>query len=127
MEGTSVRQIKSVYVFCGSNPGKDEEFVKIESNIGRVLVERKIHLVYRGGNLELMGCVETAAHLGGSKVLGVIPRALAIGNTTRKIVGNEILVSCIHKCIYIMIANANTFIALPGDFGTLEKIFQIAS
>ncbi|XVE98379.1 hypothetical protein REPUB_Repub03eG0101800 [Reevesia pubescens] len=127
MEGTSVRQIKSVCVFCGSNPGKDEEFVNIANNLGRVLAERKIHLVYGGGSLGLMGCVATAAHLGGSKVLGVIPRALAIGNIAGKTIGDEILVSCIHECINIMIANADTFIALPGGFGTLEEIFQIAS
>ncbi|XVE98491.1 hypothetical protein REPUB_Repub03eG0111200 [Reevesia pubescens] len=127
MEGTSVRQIKSVCVFCGSNPKKDEEFVNIANNLGRVLAERKIHLVYRGGSLELMGCVATAVHLGGSKDLGVIPRALAIGNTAGKTGRDEILVSCIHECINIMIANADAFIALPGGFGTLEEIFQIAS
>ncbi|XVF17227.1 hypothetical protein REPUB_Repub10bG0101500 [Reevesia pubescens] len=127
MEGTSVRQIKSVYVFCGSNPGKDEEFVNIANNLGRVLAVQKIHFVYGGGSLGLMGCVATVAHLGGSKVLGVIPRALAIGNTDGKTVGDEILVSCIHECINIIIANADAFIALPSDFGTLEEIFQIAS
>ncbi|XVF29413.1 hypothetical protein REPUB_Repub15cG0119100 [Reevesia pubescens] len=74
-----------------------------------------------------MGCVATVAHLGASKVLGVIPRALAIGNTTGKIVRDEILVSCIHERINIIIANADAFIALPGGFGTLEEIFQIAS
>ncbi|XVE93140.1 hypothetical protein REPUB_Repub01dG0164500 [Reevesia pubescens] len=74
-----------------------------------------------------MGCVATTVHLGGSKVLSVIPRALAIGNTTGKTVRDEILVSCIHKRINIMIANADAFIALPSGFGTLEEIFQIAS
>ncbi|XVF23211.1 hypothetical protein REPUB_Repub13aG0017400 [Reevesia pubescens] len=74
-----------------------------------------------------MDCVATATHLGGSKVLGVIPRALAIGNTARKTVSDEILVSCIHERINIMIANAAAFIALPGGFGTLEEIFQTAS
>ncbi|XVE92629.1 hypothetical protein REPUB_Repub01dG0114600 [Reevesia pubescens] len=74
-----------------------------------------------------MGYVAIAAHLGGSKVFGVIPRALAIGNTARKTVWDEILVSCIHEFINIMIANADAFIALPGGFGTLEEIFQIAS
>ncbi|XVE98981.1 hypothetical protein REPUB_Repub03eG0156500 [Reevesia pubescens] len=127
MEGTLVRQIKSVCVFCGSNPGKDEEFVKIANNLGRVLAERKIHLVYGGGNLGLIGCVATTTHLRGSKVLGVIPKALAIGNTTENKVGDEILVSCIHECINIMIATVDAFIALPGCFGTLEEIFQIAS
>ncbi|XVF19685.1 hypothetical protein REPUB_Repub11eG0131800 [Reevesia pubescens] len=74
-----------------------------------------------------MGCVATAAHLGDSKVCGVIPRVLATRNTTGKIVGDEILVSCIHERINIMIAKADAFIALLGGFGTLEEIFQIAS
>ncbi|XVF18938.1 hypothetical protein REPUB_Repub11eG0066800 [Reevesia pubescens] len=74
-----------------------------------------------------MACVATATHLGGSKVLCVIPRALAIGNTIGKTVGDEILVSYRHERINIMIANADAFIALPSSFGTLEEIFQIAS
>ncbi|XVF23329.1 hypothetical protein REPUB_Repub13aG0028600 [Reevesia pubescens] len=74
-----------------------------------------------------MGFVATATHLGGSKVLGVIPRALDIGNTAGKTVWDEILVSCIQERINIMIANADAFIAIPSGFGTLEEIFQIAS
>ncbi|XVE98961.1 hypothetical protein REPUB_Repub03eG0154600 [Reevesia pubescens] len=127
MEGTSVRQIKSICVFYGSNPGNDEEFVKIANNLGRVLAEIKICLVYRGGSLGLMGYVATTSHLGASQVLGVIPRALAIRNTTGKTVGDEIMVSCLHEHMNIMIENADAFIALPDSFGTLEGIFQIAS
>ncbi|XVF38423.1 hypothetical protein REPUB_Repub20aG0100600 [Reevesia pubescens] len=32
-----------------------------------------------------------------------------------------------HECMNIMIENADAFVALPGGFGTLEEIFQIAS
>ncbi|XVF19880.1 hypothetical protein REPUB_Repub11eG0149100 [Reevesia pubescens] len=127
MKGISVRQIKIVCVFCGSNRGKDTEFVKIANNLGRVLAARKIHLVYGGGSLGLMSCVAIPTHLGGSKVLGVIPRALPIGNTVEKIVGDAIMVSCIHECMNIIIENADAFITLPGGFGTLEEIFQIVS
>ena len=69
MEVTSVRRIKSVCVFCGSNPGKDKEFVNIANYLGRVLAEREIHLVYGGGSLGLMGYVATAAHLEVAKSL----------------------------------------------------------
>ncbi|XVF14544.1 hypothetical protein REPUB_Repub09cG0070600 [Reevesia pubescens] len=122
MEETSVRQIKSVCVFCGSNPRKDEEFVKIANNLGRVLAERKIRLVYGGGSLGLMDYVATAAYLGGSQVLGVIPRVLAIRNTTGKIVRDEIMMSCLHEHMNITIENVDSFIALPNGFGTLEEI-----
>ncbi|XVF16954.1 hypothetical protein REPUB_Repub10bG0075200 [Reevesia pubescens] len=127
MEGTSVRQIKSVCVFCGSYPGKDEEFLKVANNLGRTLVERKIWLVYGGGNIGLMGCVATAVQSGGGQNLGVIPRALAIRGIVGKTIGNEILVSCMHERMNIMMENADAFIALPGGFGTLEEIFQIVS
>ncbi|XVF17077.1 hypothetical protein REPUB_Repub10bG0086900 [Reevesia pubescens] len=127
MEITSVRQIKNVCVFCESNPGKDEEFLKIANNLGRILAERKIHLVYGGGSIGLMGYVATAAQLGGSQKLGIIPRALTRRDIIGKTIGNEILVSCMHERMTIMIENADAFIALPGGFGTLEEIFQIAS
>ncbi|XVF09110.1 hypothetical protein REPUB_Repub07fG0062800 [Reevesia pubescens] len=74
-----------------------------------------------------MGCVATAAQSGGSQNLGVIPRALAMKGIVRKMIGNEILVSCMHERMNIMMENADAFIALPGGFGTLEEIFQVAS
>ncbi|KAL5806754.1 hypothetical protein ACOSQ4_029487 [Xanthoceras sorbifolium] len=49
-----------------------------------VLTEKKIHLVYGGGNLGLMGRVSKAAYDGGSQVLGVIPKALSVGGCYRK-------------------------------------------
>ena len=127
MEVTSVRRIKSVCVFCGSNPGKDKEFVNIANHLGRVLAEREIHLVYGGGSLGLMGCVATAAHLGGGKVLGVIPSPLSISKPIGKTLGDEVMVFCMHQRMNIMIANADAFIALPGGFETLEELFQITS
>ncbi|XVE98541.1 hypothetical protein REPUB_Repub03eG0114700 [Reevesia pubescens] len=127
MEGTSVHKIKSVCIFCGSHPGKDEEFLKVAKNLGRTLAERKIRLVYGGGNIGLMGYVATAAQSRGSQNLGIIPRAIAKRNIVGKTIGNEILVSCMHERMNIMMKNADAFIALPGGFGTLEEIFEVAS
>ncbi|XVF18929.1 hypothetical protein REPUB_Repub11eG0066200 [Reevesia pubescens] len=92
-----------------------------------MLAERKIRLVYRGGSIGLMGCVATATQLGGSQILGIISRDLAMRNIIGKTTGNEIMVSCMHERMNIMIENADVFITLPGGFGTLEEIFQIAT
>ncbi|XVF38134.1 hypothetical protein REPUB_Repub20aG0072600 [Reevesia pubescens] len=74
-----------------------------------------------------MGYVAIAAQSGGSQNLGIIPRALAMRGIIGKTIGNEILVSCMHERMNIMMKNADAFIALPGGFGTLEEIFQVAS
>ena len=97
MASSSVPKIKTICVFCGSNPGKEKEFLESSNHLGRVLTKRKIHLVYGGGNLGLMGSVSTAAFLGGSQVLGVIPKALAKVDLIGKTVGEELQVSIISK------------------------------
>ncbi|XVE79921.1 hypothetical protein DITRI_Ditri14bG0096000 [Diplodiscus trichospermus] len=127
MEGNSARQIKSICVFCGSNPRKKCKVSRGSNNLGKVLAKRKIHLVYGGGSLGLTGCVSTAAHVGRSQVLGIIPTALAEGNFVGKIVGEELRVPTLQDRIWKMLDNSNAFIALPGGIGTLEENFQIAS
>ena len=127
MEGASASQFRSICVFCGSSPGKNKEFVEAANNLGKVLAERKINLVYGGGSLGLMGCVSTAAHLGGNRVLGLIPEALAKPDLTGTTVGDEFKVASMHERMARMLSNSDAFIALPGSFGTLEEIFQIAS
>ena len=127
MEGTSTSRFRNICVFCGSQPGKNGDFVDAANNLGRVLAERKLNLVYGGGSLGLMGCVSTAARVGGSKVLGIIPKPLAVENLIGKTVGEELQVLSMHARMANMLFYADAFIALPDGLGTLEEIFQIAS
>jgi hypothetical protein len=127
MASSSVPKIKNICVFCGSSPGKEKEFLESANHLGRVLAERKIHLVYGGGSLGLMGSVSIAVFLGGSQVLGVIPKALAEGDIIGKTVGEELQVSTMSERLSVMFNHADAFIALPGGLGTLEEIFHISS
>ena len=49
--------------------GKKRSFLESANHLGQVLAERKIHLVYGGGSLGLMGGVSKAVFLGGSHEL----------------------------------------------------------
>ena len=55
MAGPSSHHIRNICVFGGSSLGKEKEFFESTNHLGQVLVERKIHLVYGGGSLRLMG------------------------------------------------------------------------
>jgi len=60
MAGSSTNHIRNICVFGGSSRGKENEFLELANHLGQVLAERKIHLVYGGGNLGLMvGCVNS--------------------------------------------------------------------
>jgi uncharacterized protein (TIGR00730 family) len=127
MAGSSVPKIKNICVFDGSSPGKEKEFLESANHLSQVLAERKIHLVYGGGSLGLMGGVSIAAFLGGNQVLEVIPKALAEGYIIGKTVGEELQVSVMSERLSVMFNHADVFIALPGGLGTLEEIFHISS
>jgi uncharacterized protein (TIGR00730 family) len=127
MASSSGHQIKNICVFGGSSFRKEKTFLESAYHLGQVLAERKIHLVYGGGNLGLMGSVSTTVFLGGSQVLGVIPKALAKVDLIGKIVGEELQVSTMFKRMDTMFAHVDAFIALPGGLGTLEEILHISS
>jgi len=127
MTGSSSHHIRNFCVFGGSNPGKEKEFLESANHLGQVLAERKIHLVYGGGSLGLMGGVSIAAFLGGSQVLGIVPKALAKGDIIGKTIGEELQVSTMSDRLNAMFNHVEAFIALPGGLGTLEEIFHISS
>jgi uncharacterized protein (TIGR00730 family) len=83
--------------------------------------------VYGGDNLGLMGGVSIAVFLGGSQVLGVVPKALAEGDIIGKTIGEELQVSTMYDRMTTMFNHADAFIALPGGLGTLKEIFHISS
>jgi uncharacterized protein (TIGR00730 family) len=127
MTGSSSHQIKNICVFGGSSYGKEKEFLESANHLGQVLTERKIHLVYGGGNPGLMGCVSIATFLGGNQVLGVAPKALAKGDIIGKTIGEELQVSTMSDRMNAMFDHADAFIALLGGLDTLEEIFYIFS
>lgn len=70
--------------------GKDREFLRPANNLGHVLYARNINLVYGRGSLELMLSVASSTYLGGTKVLGIIPKALARENIVGKTISSEL-------------------------------------
>jgi uncharacterized protein (TIGR00730 family) len=127
MAGSSSHHIRNICVFGGSSPEKEKEFLESANHLGQVLAKRKIHLVYGGGNLGLMRGVSIAAFLGGSQVLGVVPKALAKRDIIEKTIGEELQVSTMFDRMNAMFNHADAFIALPGGLGTLKEIFHISS
>ncbi|KAH9716760.1 hypothetical protein KPL71_021571 [Citrus sinensis] len=91
---TPNRQFKNICVLSGFNYGKHKEFVEAAIDLGRSIEERKLHLVYGGGNQGLPKLVSEAAFIRGSQVLGIIPRALKpLDSLTDSSTGEELVVS----------------------------------
>ena len=122
-EGSSTHRFNTICVFGGSNLGRDDGFVKVASDLGKVLGAQKINLVYGGGIHGLRGVVASSAFICGSKVLGVLHMETPFKSISANL-GTQLRVSNLHERYGVML-NAEAFIALPGGVETLEGISSI--
>ena len=66
----------SVAVFCGSKFGNNNLFAQHAEEVGLILAQKNIQLVYGGGRNGLMGIVANTVLNNNGKVVGVIPSLL---------------------------------------------------
>ena len=116
--------MKSIAVYCGSSTGDSTAFVNLASELGTVLANRQIRLVYGGGSVGLMGVLADAALAADGEVLGVIPDSLKQKEVHHAGLSELVVVETMHERKAIMVAESDGFIALPGGFGTLDELFE---
>ncbi len=117
--------MKRLCVFCGSSAGDDPAFAEAAAAVGGALAERRITLVYGGGNVGLMGVLADAALRAGGEVIGVIPKALMEWEVGHLGLSDLRVVDSMHERKALMAELSDGFAALPGGIGTLEEFFEI--
>ena len=123
-----MQPIKSICVYCGSQPGNDAEFIKQAVILGKLMADNGIRLVYGGGSRGVMGAVSKSVQDNGGKVLGIIPKFLIPkeGEWDQSSNNLEIIITeNMHVRKQKMFEQSDAFIALPGGIGTLEEIVEI--
>jgi uncharacterized protein (TIGR00730 family) len=117
--------LNRVCVFCGSSPGRNPAYVTAAAELGKLLAERRIGVVYGGASLGLMGVLADAAQAAGGEVIGVIPRALVEWEVAHPGLADLRVVASMHERKALMAELSDGFIALPGGIGTLEELFEM--
>lgn len=117
--------LKYVAVYCGSSPGGRPEYVEAARELGRLLAQRHIGLVYGGGRVGLMGQVADAALEAGGEVIGVITEQLSAMELAHRKLSKLHVVDSMHDRKLRMAELSDGFIALPGGYGTIEEFFEV--
>lgn len=121
--------MKSICVFCGSKENLSEVYTSGAKELGKLLAEKNIGLIYGGGNVGLMGEIASAVLNSGGKVTGIIPEDLMERERARKKNLLELtelkIVKTMHQRKAMMSELSDGFIAMPGGLGTLEEFFEI--
>ena len=120
-------QLSAIAVYCGSNHGADPAYARAAADLGRLLAERGIRLVYGGGHVGLMGVLADAALASGGEVFGVITRALQAKEVAHDALTSLTVVDTMHERKAAMADAADAFVMLPGGYGTFEEFFEAVS
>jgi uncharacterized protein (TIGR00730 family) len=119
------RQMNRICVFCGTNPGSRPEYGAAARELGQILAEQGIELVYGGASVGIMGELADSVHEHGGHVTGIIPQQLMEKEAAHTGIPNLIVVASMHQRKSQMADMSDGFIALPGGIGTLEGFFEI--
>jgi len=116
--------MKSICVYCGSADEIHPDFRLAGRQMGRILAENGILLVYGGGKTGIMGAVADGALEAGGKVTGIIVESMNTPALAHMELTRLEVTPTIHERKARMYELAEGYIALPGGFGTFDELFE---
>jgi uncharacterized protein (TIGR00730 family) len=117
--------MKKLCVFCGSADGLSPAYLEMASNLGRMMAQKEVALVYGGASIGMMGAIADAVLAHGGTVIGVIPKTLMEYEIAHKGLTELHIVDDMHQRKKLMYDNSDAFLSLPGGMGTLDEMFEI--
>lgn len=117
--------MEKIAVFCGSSYGDSPVFQAAAKQLGELLANKQIALVYGGASVGLMGDLADSVLEHGGYVIGVMPQDLVDREIAHPSIHELHTVSSMHERKERMSSLADGFVALPGGPGTLEEFMEV--
>lgn len=117
--------MKKLCVFCGSGIGVNKEYSTSAFELGKLLAQNNLGLVYGGASIGLMGELAKGVIENDGKVWGVIPNSILTKEVAKEDITELIVVENMHERKERMYKLADAFLALPGGYGTLDELCEI--
>ena len=114
----------SACVFCGSSNGSNKIYSRAAEELGTLLANNNVDIVYGGGNTGLMGTLANSALAVGGNVTGVIPNFLQESEVGHPNLTELIITDNMHDRKRLMYERADIFISLPGGTGTFDETIE---
>ena len=117
--------IRSIAVFCGSRTGLNPLFEQHTKELGKLLAEKNITVIYGGGNKGLMGAIANSTLSHGGRVVGIIPKMLSELEHQHQGLTELTIVDSMHIRKQMLYEKCDAAIILPGGYGTLDEVFEM--
>ena len=121
-------RLKNICVFCGSKNGKDPAFKKAATELGRLIAENNVRLIFGAGGTGLMGAVATACKQHGGEVIGMtISHLFEIErpDLMQDAMDEVRVFQKLYERKFAMTSAAEAFCVLPGGIGTIDELVEL--
>ena len=118
--------IKNICVFASSSNDLDEKFYLAARELGLLMGQAGMNIVYGGSRRGLMYACAGAVKESGGKLIGIMPEKLAnMGFANPDDCTEFHLTDGMRERKAKMYALSDAIIAIPGGFGTLEEVSEM--
>ena len=119
-----MKKLLSVAVYCSSSNKVRTSYMDAAEQLGRILAEADIRLVYGDGGIGLMAAVAKGALDAGGEVLGVIPQFMVDRGWNNPRSSQTIITQTMHERKATICEVSDAMVALPGGIGTFEELLE---
>ena len=124
---TLTMAIQSLAVFCGSKNGNNPLFTEQAAQLGKLMAENNVKLIYGGGSAGIMGAIADSVMKYGGQVTGIIPKILVEWEVQHRGITELIISDDMHTRKRMIYSLCDAALILPGGFGTLDELFEIVT
>ncbi|MEO8860564.1 MAG: TIGR00730 family Rossman fold protein [Ginsengibacter sp.] len=117
--------ISSLAVFCGSKSGNNSLYCEHAKQLGYILAQKNITLIYGGSNKGIMGAVADAVLEKKGKVIGVMPKLLNGVEHCHIGISEMYETEDMHSRKKMLYTKADAALILPGGYGTMDELFEM--
>ncbi len=122
-----ITNFKSIAVFCGSKTGNNPLFMQHAKELGKLLAQHNITMIYGGGKVGIMGAIADEMMQNNGTVIGVIPELLVEWEQQHTGITKSHVVKDMHIRKKMMYELSDAAIILPGGYGTMDEMFEVTT
>ena len=117
--------IKKISVFCGAHVGKSSNYKTAGEQIGKLIAEKGLEVIFGGGNVGLMKIVADTAIKNGGTVTRITLKSLHEFELTNPNINEIIITHSLFERKEKFLEMSDAFIVLPGGVGSMDELLEV--
>ena len=117
--------IKKISVFCGAHVGNSPNYKIAAEQIGMLIAEKGLEVIFGGGNVGLMKIVADTAIKNGGTVTGITLKSLHEFELTNPNINEIIITHSLFERKEKFLGMSDAFIVLPGGVGSMDELLEV--